>query len=119
VFPGRLSLARRKAWTPTPFPVDDYRQIVDLIRRTQRIDDDFVFAVGGYTDDRGAQNDQLLEAYARVGVNWWVENLHDFRGGITFAERRVLAGPPQAKNRIRLSDNAHVALSDPVDGVTS
>jgi alkanesulfonate monooxygenase SsuD/methylene tetrahydromethanopterin reductase-like flavin-dependent oxidoreductase (luciferase family) len=97
VFPGRLRLSRRRAWTPDPYPLEDYRRIVEFIRSERRIDDDYAFAIGGYTD-RGTDT-ELVHHYVKVGANWWIENLHEYRGGIEFAEKRIALGPPVLESR--------------------
>ncbi|MFJ6199049.1 LLM class flavin-dependent oxidoreductase [Micromonospora sp. NPDC092111] len=96
VLPGRLSLERRRAWTPTMIPVDQYREIASFVSARRAAEPTFDFAIGGYTDgDGGPADRERVESYRTAGLTWWVENLHGFRGDLEQMRRRVKLGPPR------------------------
>ncbi|GLF92905.1 LLM class flavin-dependent oxidoreductase [Streptomyces yaizuensis] len=98
VLPGRLSLERRKAWTPTMIPTGTYGEIVSYVHRHRTADGPFDYAVGGYTAGDGGQADRrLVTSYADVGVTWWFENLHGFRGPFDATRERIRLGPPRVE----------------------
>jgi alkanesulfonate monooxygenase SsuD/methylene tetrahydromethanopterin reductase-like flavin-dependent oxidoreductase (luciferase family) len=41
-----------------------------------------------------AQDHELVAAYEKVGLTWWVEKLGWFRGSVDFTRRRIEQGPP-------------------------
>ncbi len=96
VLPGRLSLERRLAWTPTMISTADYREIASYVSANRTSDGPFDYAIGGYTDGNGSQADaELVESYADIGLTWWFENLHGFRGDLAHTRRRINLGPPK------------------------
>lgn len=96
VLPGRLSLERRRAWTPTMIPTDVYREIAAYVAKHRDSDGPYDFAIGGYTDGDGSAADaDKVSSYADSGVTWWFENLHGFRGDLSDTRRRIKLGPPR------------------------
>ncbi|WP_223291080.1 LLM class flavin-dependent oxidoreductase [Streptomyces avicenniae] len=96
VLPGRLSLERRKAWTPTMIPTETYGEIVRYVEENRSSDAPYDFAIGGYTDGDGGDRDrERVTAYADLGLTWWFENLHGFRGGLDQMRERIRLGPPR------------------------
>ncbi len=95
VLPGRLSLERRRAWTPTMISTEDYREIASFVSAHRPEPGPYDFAIGGYTDGGASAADrERVESYAALGLTWWVENLHGFRGDLTQMRRRINLGPP-------------------------
>ncbi|MEO3772787.1 LLM class flavin-dependent oxidoreductase [Micromonospora sp. B9E7] len=96
VLPGRLSLERRRTWTPTMIPVDHYREMASFVSDRRTSDAHFDFAIGGYSDGDGGPADRdRVQTYADAGLTWWVENLHGFRGDLPQMRRRIALGPPR------------------------
>lgn len=95
LLPGRLSLARRKSWTPSMISTTDYRAIVSFVSANRTVPEPFDFAIGGYTDgDGGPADAERVGSYAAIGLTWWVENLHGYRGELSQMRRRIRLGPP-------------------------
>ena len=96
VLPGRLSLERRLAWTPTMISTETYGDIISYVTANRKTQDHFDFAIGGYSDGDGGEADELLvNSYRDIGLTWWFENLHEYRGGLEQMRRRIKLGPPR------------------------
>lgn len=100
VFPGRLTKARRKAWTPRLWPLSDVRDIGSYIERHRTRSDPFDVVIGGYTSGIDSVKDaDTVDAYHQAGVTWWIENLHGYRGPIEEMRNRLRLGPPGLRER--------------------
>jgi len=96
VFPGRLTLERRKSWTPELFDPQTYAEIEAYVRQHRSSTAPYDFVVGGYTTGTDEAGDhETIARYDRIGVTWWVENVHGFRGSFEQMRDRVAAGPPR------------------------
>ena len=49
-------------------------------------------AVVGYS---AAGDLHVAEEYRQAGATWWLELIHDLRGGLDTLTERILAGPPK------------------------
>jgi alkanesulfonate monooxygenase SsuD/methylene tetrahydromethanopterin reductase-like flavin-dependent oxidoreductase (luciferase family) len=76
-------------------PPDELRAVIRYTREHRTTDGPFDVALEGRTDgsaaDRGAQ---VVTAYARVGLTWWIEALGWWRGTPADAMNRIRQGPP-------------------------
>lgn len=95
ILPGRLSLERRLAWTPTMIASQTYHEIISYVRQNRTAEGPYDFAIGGYSDGDGGTADKVLvSSYRDIGLTWWFENLHEFRGSLDQTRRRIKLGPP-------------------------
>ncbi|MFI7134852.1 LLM class flavin-dependent oxidoreductase [Nonomuraea sp. NPDC050153] len=96
IIPGRLSLERRKAWTPTMISPETYGEIISYVQQHRVAGQDFDFVIGGYTEGDRSDHDRLLvKSYADIGLTWWLENMHGFRGDLATMRKRLELGPPR------------------------
>lgn len=97
MFPGRLTVDRRRNWKATSFGHAECEEMLASALAERSPDaPPLDFALGGYTSGVDAAEDRAVAAsYERVGVTWWVENLHGFRGSYAEMQTRLRAGPPR------------------------
>ncbi|HKH11595.1 MAG TPA: LLM class flavin-dependent oxidoreductase [Rubrobacter sp.] len=67
-------------------------EMVAEIRRYRAKETPFEVAVDGYSKP---DEPALPRAYAAAGATWWLESIHDKRGSLDEAMKRVEAGPPE------------------------
>ncbi len=78
-------------------PPAELRRVIDTVRQHRDGDGAFDVAVEGRTDGGGAGADaERVQAYAEVGLTWWIEALGWWRGPLEAARRRIGDGPPRA-----------------------
>ena len=98
VFPGRLTLERRQAWTPRLWALEDVEEIIAYVRQHRTGDVPFDVVMGGYTSGvERAADAALVAPYDAAGVTWWIENLHSYRGPFEAMRARLRAGPPSVE----------------------
>jgi len=67
---------------------DDVARSVETIRALRTDDEPFDVAVMGHADQTEPGG------YAAAGATWWLENVHDLRGGADEMLALVRHGPP-------------------------
>ena len=76
-------------------PPDELRAVIRYTREHRTADGPFDVALEGRTDGSAAdRGGQLVAAYARAGLTWWIEALGWWRGTPADAMARVRQGPP-------------------------
>jgi len=76
-------------------PPDELRAVIRYTRVHRTADGPFDVALEGRTDGSAAdRGGQLVAAYARAGLTWWIEALGWWRGTPADAMARVRQGPP-------------------------
>ena len=80
--------AQDGSMTKTP---EDIARFVALINQYHGTETPFEVVLTGYSTP---SDGPLVRAYEQVGVTWWLESLHGFRGSVDEMMRRVVAGPP-------------------------
>lgn len=69
----------------------DLSEKIAYIRAQRSSSEPFDIALTGYSEPGEAEKIRL---YAAVGVTWWLESLHGYRGSMDELLNRVNAGPP-------------------------
>jgi len=76
-------------------PPDELRAVIRYTRVHRTADGPFDVALEGRTDGSAAdRGGQLVAAYVRAGLTWWIEALGWWRGTPADAMARVRQGPP-------------------------
>ena len=76
-------------------PPDELRAVIRYTREHRTADGPFDVALEGRTDGSAAdRGGQLVAAYVRAGLTWWIEALGWWRGTPADAMARVRQGPP-------------------------
>jgi alkanesulfonate monooxygenase SsuD/methylene tetrahydromethanopterin reductase-like flavin-dependent oxidoreductase (luciferase family) len=76
-------------------PPDELRAVIRYTREHRTADGPFDVALEGRTDGAAAdRGGQLVTAYVRVGLTWWIEALGWWRGTPAEAMNRIRQGPP-------------------------
>jgi alkanesulfonate monooxygenase SsuD/methylene tetrahydromethanopterin reductase-like flavin-dependent oxidoreductase (luciferase family) len=74
---------------PTP---DQLRTVVEYtLSHRERHDTSFDVVLEGQSE---AHDPELVDAYADVGLTWWIEKLGWFRGSVDYTRERIKRGPP-------------------------
>jgi alkanesulfonate monooxygenase SsuD/methylene tetrahydromethanopterin reductase-like flavin-dependent oxidoreductase (luciferase family) len=76
-------------------PPDELRAVIRYTREHRTADGPFDVALEGRTDGSAAdRGGQLVTAYVRAGLTWWIEALGWWRGTPADAMNRIRQGPP-------------------------
>jgi alkanesulfonate monooxygenase SsuD/methylene tetrahydromethanopterin reductase-like flavin-dependent oxidoreductase (luciferase family) len=76
-------------------PPDELRAVIRYTREHRTADGPFDVALEGRTDGSAAdRGGQLVAAYVRAGLTWWIEALGWWRGTPAEAMDRIRQGPP-------------------------
>jgi alkanesulfonate monooxygenase SsuD/methylene tetrahydromethanopterin reductase-like flavin-dependent oxidoreductase (luciferase family) len=76
-------------------PPDELRAVIQYTREQRTADGPFEVALEGRTDGSAAdRGGQLVAAYVRAGLTWWIEALGWWRGTPAEAMDRIRQGPP-------------------------
>ena len=88
-------------------PADEWRKIIDFIRTHRGTDAHFDFVHSGATPgDNPQQARRIVEPYAEIGVEWWIESTDPWRFGWKWEDKwsseatlriqeRIMQGPPR------------------------
>ena len=82
-------IAQDGSMTKTP---EDIARSVAEIRQHRPKERTFDIVLTGYSTPTDGP---LVREYENVGVTWWLESLHGFRGSVEEMIMRVVAGPPR------------------------
>jgi alkanesulfonate monooxygenase SsuD/methylene tetrahydromethanopterin reductase-like flavin-dependent oxidoreductase (luciferase family) len=76
-------------------PPDELRAVIRYTREHRTTDEPFDVALEGRTDGSAAdRGGQVVTAYARAGLTWWIEALGWWRGTPADAMNRIRQGSP-------------------------
>lgn len=76
-------------------PADELQAVIRYTREHRTVDGPFDVALEGRTDGSAAdRGGQLVAAYVRAGLTWWIEALGWWRGTPADAMHRIRQGPP-------------------------
>jgi alkanesulfonate monooxygenase SsuD/methylene tetrahydromethanopterin reductase-like flavin-dependent oxidoreductase (luciferase family) len=76
-----------------PVPVADFADAVRFVAAERGSLDGFDVGLEGWTSPDNAT--RTIGPYVDAGLTWWIEAMGWWRGGVTAARERILAGPPE------------------------
>jgi hypothetical protein len=76
-----------------PVPVADFADAVRFVAAARGSLDGFDVGLEGWTSPGNAT--RTIGPYVDAGLTWWIEAMGWWRGGVTAARERILAGPPR------------------------